>query len=447
MSKTSSAPPAPETSLERLSAAVTELSQNVRVLTDLVQETRETLQWIADNGVPHQTLTVRIDPQSSVIPPAGDDGPWKVQVTEVEDPAARPVTEQGLQDACDWLADQFGELAQEQLNLLVTAQNGVKREILAAIAGQARVPPTSSPRSAPPNREIPSASAAVQPCMPPTNPDRPVVHQPRQFLFDQDPPLPETLTDAVDHTVPVIPSTLKHTSAREITLWEIGDAVEFSVDGRELWGEIVALHDAENTATVQLIPSGEEVIISQEGLQSERASVRGEKAAYRPTSPEPDASNSDLERESAAGPVTLATFVSVRHRLEQGTIQVEELRRVFARCRAERREFIIHLTSRLKLQQLRAFAAALRCLDPGRSTKETLAMRCYQALLQTFAVGRPPTATTSLETEEGIIDSVARLTDDDLRHFAATVRGDSPPPPQFEASAVDHFLTLLSRIR
>ncbi len=444
MPKTSSAPPAPETSLERLSAAVTELSHNVRVLTDLVQETREELQWLAHNGVPHQTLTVRIEPLSPGTPTATDEGPWKVQVTEVEDPAAKPVTEQGLEDVCEWLVDQFGELAQEQLNLLVTAQNGVKREILAAIAGQARVPPTTSSRSTPVDRDIPAASAAA-PSRPGT-PVRPVSHQPRQFLFDQDLPLPETSADAVDHAVPVTPSTLEHTPAPEITLWEIGDAVEFSVDGRELWGEIVALHDAENTATVQLIPCGEEVIISQEGLQSERASVRGDQTARSP-SPEPDSAGSSLERESVTGPVTLATFVSVRKRLDQGTIQVAELRRVFARCRAERREFIIHLTSRLKLQQLRAFAAALRCLDPGRSTKETLALRCFQALLQTFAVCRPPTATASLETEEGIIDSVARLTDDDLRTFAATVKGDSPPHSQFSAPEVEHFLTLLSRIR
>lgn len=59
-----------------------------------------------------------------------------------------------------------------------------------------------------------------------------------------------------------------------MTLWELGDAVEFTIDGREVWGEIIGLDDAANSATVLLIPSEEEVTVSQDLLQPEYGSER-----------------------------------------------------------------------------------------------------------------------------------------------------------------------------
>lgn len=54
-----------------------------------------------------------------------------------------------------------------------------------------------------------------------------------------------------------------------ITLWNVGDAVDFIVDGREVWGEIIAVEDATNTATVQLIPSEDEIPVCMDDLRRE----------------------------------------------------------------------------------------------------------------------------------------------------------------------------------
>lgn len=51
-----------------------------------------------------------------------------------------------------------------------------------------------------------------------------------------------------------------------VVLYEIGDAVEFEHDGEELFGEIVAVDDARNEATIMLIPSGEELVVCQDNL-------------------------------------------------------------------------------------------------------------------------------------------------------------------------------------
>ncbi len=65
---------------------------------------------------------------------------------------------------------------------------------------------------------------------------------------------PETPADATRETLP------------PITLFEIGDAVEFELDGEVWFGEIAELDDAENAALVQLVPSFEEVDIPQDLL-------------------------------------------------------------------------------------------------------------------------------------------------------------------------------------
>jgi len=87
-----SSPPA-ETVVERLAIAVERLTEHVRVLTAFIEDTRQELQWIARNGIPHQTLTVRIEPKSGALPTAADDGTWKVQVTAVDDAGGKLVTE------------------------------------------------------------------------------------------------------------------------------------------------------------------------------------------------------------------------------------------------------------------------------------------------------------------------------------------------------------------
>ncbi len=442
MAKSSVSTSSTETSLEHLTTAVERLTDNIRVLTDLVQATRDELQWIIRNGVPHQSLTVRIDPQSSVIPTVTDEGPRKGTVPEIDAADRQPVTEQGLHDACEWLMEEFGELTQEQLNLLVTSQNDWKREIIAAVtkALASTAPTADRPASPRPSHVVP-APASTRPSMSsiPAPTERPVVHKPRSFSFeDEESPTdseeasPPPMTPVVSH----IPPPVALSALPPVPLWEIGDAVEFEVDHSSLWGEIVALCDAENTATIELIPAGEVVTVSQNILAPEWAS-------HKRNAVEQNDELSRLECVPATGPVTLPTLVSVVRRLEQGTISAAELRLFVARCVAERQDFIARLTQHLPYQPLRSLAAALRCLPPGRCTKETLAQHCFKALLRGCAAAGPVPVATGVETEAGIREIIERLTDDDLRVYAASVRHQ---PPVLSATApLEPFVALLSR--
>ena len=53
----------------------------------------------------------------------------------------------------------------------------------------------------------------------------------------------------------------------QLMLLEAGDAVEFDLDGETWFGEIARLEDAENLAVVMLIPTFEEVEVSQDNLR------------------------------------------------------------------------------------------------------------------------------------------------------------------------------------
>ncbi|MDP1798579.1 MAG: hypothetical protein Q8K78_13890, partial [Planctomycetaceae bacterium] len=305
-------PPA-EISIERLAIAVDRLTEHVRVLTDLVQATHEELRWIAQNGVPHQTLTVRMDLTSSALPPASDDGPWQGPVTHVEDPGGKPVTERALEEACEWLLEEYGTLAQEQLNLLVGAQNEWKREILAAINKNLLVTTPTTARPAKPAADVVLAPVATRPSASssPSLAVSPVVHKPRHFSFEDEASPVNTQNASSPPLTPVIsglPPPAALSALPPLTQFEIGDAVEFKLDERTVWGEIIALRNAANTATVQLIPSTEEVTVAQNQLLPERASERCGCIALGPSLPPVfGVREIGLEAASATGPVTLAT--------------------------------------------------------------------------------------------------------------------------------------------
>lgn len=55
-------------------------------------------------------------------------------------------------------------------------------------------------------------------------------------------------------------------SGSPLTLFDEGDAVEFWHEGKDCFGEIIAIDDARNRATVLLIPSNETVSVLQDEL-------------------------------------------------------------------------------------------------------------------------------------------------------------------------------------
>jgi len=133
-------PAAPETPVERLQTAVDELSQNVRVLTDLVDQVREDLSWLTRNGVPHQPLHVLVH-RMPLDPQNAREGSLEISILSLppRDPTAILSSEEQrsavIEEVVQRLAEPLGELAQEQLNLLLSVMDHAHREVMQAIRG------------------------------------------------------------------------------------------------------------------------------------------------------------------------------------------------------------------------------------------------------------------------------------------------------------------------
>ncbi|MBI1346298.1 hypothetical protein GC163_08400 [bacterium] len=120
-----------------MQTTVDELSQNVRILTDIVAQIREDLSWLTRNGVPHQPLHVLVHS----IPKVSEAKPESVQLSVFAPPNPDPTValtdDQQRSSVIDQLVEQLsvplGELAQEQLNALLGIMDHAHREILTAI--------------------------------------------------------------------------------------------------------------------------------------------------------------------------------------------------------------------------------------------------------------------------------------------------------------------------
>lgn len=129
--------PPPEAPAERLQATVDDLSQNVRVLTDIVGQLREDLSWLTRNGLPHQPLHVIIHhvPRTA---DSTDRASFQIALANQgqDDPTAALSDEQ-LETLTDQIVEQLGEflgeVAQEQLNVLLSGMDHAHREVMKAI--------------------------------------------------------------------------------------------------------------------------------------------------------------------------------------------------------------------------------------------------------------------------------------------------------------------------
>jgi hypothetical protein len=174
--RNSVAPAPSESAADRLQASVDELSQNVRVLTDIVDQVREDLSWLTRNGVPHQPLSVVVHR----MPHIGESGtpdmsmaPWPVR-----DPTAETLSDEQLREAAidqvvERLGETLGQFAQEQLNALLSVMDHAHREVMQAIRGQqgakpdGNSPPAPQPRRRRRKADQTPAAAAAPPREPP----------------------------------------------------------------------------------------------------------------------------------------------------------------------------------------------------------------------------------------------------------------------------------------
>lgn len=175
-------PPPPavptETAADRLQAAVDELAQNVCVLTDVVDQLREDLSWLTRNGVPHQPVHVLLHRMPHVTAGEGSDGSFDISLRSLptHDPTAEFLSDHRLRDVVidrvvERLAEPLGQLAQEQLNALLSVMDHAHREVLQAIRSphvatpqKGSVSPKRRPRKT--DQPLPAAPMA-EPAEPP----------------------------------------------------------------------------------------------------------------------------------------------------------------------------------------------------------------------------------------------------------------------------------------
>ena len=147
-----------ETPADRLQATVEELSQNVRVLTDIVDALREDLSWLTRNGMPHQPITVIVHRMPRV---AGEGSRGSPELSFGQLPDRDPTTDTlsddqvrsaVIDEIVERLAVPLGELAQEQLNVLLSLVDHAHRDVLQAIRSPPTIPPESPAQMKPKRR-------------------------------------------------------------------------------------------------------------------------------------------------------------------------------------------------------------------------------------------------------------------------------------------------------
>ena len=168
-----------ETPADRLQATVEELSQNVRVLTDIVDALREDLSWLTRNGMPHQPITVIVHRMPRV---AGEGSRGSPELSFAQLPDRDPTTDTlsddqvrtaVIDEIVERLAVPLGEVAQEQLNVLLSIFDHAHREVLQAIRKPQTIPPEElapkKPRRRKRNKE-PTAAVVTSVPQEPTPP-------------------------------------------------------------------------------------------------------------------------------------------------------------------------------------------------------------------------------------------------------------------------------------
>ncbi|MFV0443009.1 MAG: hypothetical protein ACK5Q5_05525 [Planctomycetaceae bacterium] len=227
--------------------------------------------------------------------------------------------------------------------------------------------------------------------------------------------------------------------SRRLTLFNAGDAVEFELDGEELFGEVIDVDDARNSATVMLIPSQDEVVVCQDDLRraepdplSDREQrtpmVTANVAENAPTLSSPRAGCPPIAtaENSATIPVPkpLADVCQFLEQLADGRVSLEELHERFDQFVAARESFVAALTNAYDVSELRVLA--LRCGDATQDKRrQVVATRVYEALLRRFACDQVVGPSFRGETLAMFVSHhIDRLTVERLEQYARSCRAN-----------------------
>lgn len=144
--------------VERLTNAVNRLADEVRVVRDVLDETREDLGWLTRNGVPHQP-TVHTQVVRMARDPLSPD--WNERLEFRRFTSAEPAFPQIASEQFDELVAEIAEIVtgtgQEQVNLLLGTLDDMRAKLAAAIKSSADQPqPEVAPVAIPPSSRGPA---------------------------------------------------------------------------------------------------------------------------------------------------------------------------------------------------------------------------------------------------------------------------------------------------
>jgi len=127
--------PAPtELPAERLCDAVTDLTQHVHVLIDVLDDIREDLSWITRNGIPshpvQHTRVVRMA-RDTLAPDARDH--LELRTYTLEPHGSSEISPKVFDELVSEIAEAVTVIGQEQLNMFLMALDDARTKLLAAI--------------------------------------------------------------------------------------------------------------------------------------------------------------------------------------------------------------------------------------------------------------------------------------------------------------------------
>lgn len=165
------APPAPE--LDPLALAVDRLTGELAMLRQVLDEIREDFSWLTRNGLPVQPIE-HVHVKRMALDPCADDWGERLEIersTYHPRGAASPLDSDSLDHIADDLKVTMEAVAQGQLEIVLTALDGVRAEILtvlrrrrsdpageSAVAAGSSSPSSSSSRS--PSSSLPSSDSS-----------------------------------------------------------------------------------------------------------------------------------------------------------------------------------------------------------------------------------------------------------------------------------------------
>ena len=151
--------------LERLTDGVNRLADEVRVVRDVLDETREDLQWVTQNGLPDhhgehpQIVRMARDP---LEPDANEL--LEVLTSNVASSNSSELAPEVFDELVSQIAEVVTVVGQEQVNLLLSALDDAWPKVFAAIKASSSVTPNVGQEStAPPSSQPTTSQTAAKP--------------------------------------------------------------------------------------------------------------------------------------------------------------------------------------------------------------------------------------------------------------------------------------------